>query len=85
MAAKEYQENRLSVAMVLVCMFQFLYVADGMLHEVSSSWQSYLAWILITADWSLRKDEILLIKMQQSTTLIFSPRISGKNIEIGCT
>lgn len=35
MAAKEYQENGLSVAMVLVCMFQFLYVADGMLHESS--------------------------------------------------
>ena len=66
MAAKEYQKNGLSVAMVLVCMFQFLYVADGMLHEVSCSWQSNLAWILITADWSLWKDEIHLIKMQQS-------------------
>lgn len=36
MAAKEYKKcNELSTAMLLVCIFQFIYVADCLLYEVS--------------------------------------------------
>lgn len=36
MAAKEYEKyHELSTAMLLVCIFQFIYVADCLLYEVS--------------------------------------------------
>ncbi len=36
MAAKEYEKTQeLSTAMLLVCIFQFIYVADCLLYEVS--------------------------------------------------
>ena len=36
MAAKEYQEDgKLSTAMILVCIFHFIYVADCLFYEVS--------------------------------------------------
>ena len=35
MAAKEYRKDELSTAMILVCIFHFIYVADCLFYEVS--------------------------------------------------
>ena len=41
MAAKEYEKtHELSTAMILVCIFQFVYVADCLLYEVSEDGSS---------------------------------------------
>ena len=42
MAAKEFQKyGELSTAMILVCIFQFIYVADCLFYEVSKCKNGY--------------------------------------------